>query len=247
MPISRLSVLLAALFLAMQFSATASHAAGNATEPDASRVVAGIIKAYGGKDAIMGVKNVYATGEITAVMRDDKGTYTRYIEHDRKLRVETIYGRSSEVRIMDGDAGWRTGERGALEKVTSFRLLAMVYQYKQLDLPYGLLTNTYKVRLAGEGEVDGRHVDILALDDVEGPPMDVYVDSREFHILKVTGYMNVNGNQTDLSVEFGDFRKVGGMLQPFRITNYSGGRLIGHTTIKDCKANQKMAGSLFRP
>ncbi|HEX9860117.1 MAG TPA: hypothetical protein VGB23_02870 [Nitrospirota bacterium] len=244
--LARLAIIFVLLLTAVAMDAIAPGGA-KAASPDADAVVAGVVKAYGGKDAIAAVKSVHAKGGITAVMRDDKGTYTRYLERDKKLRVETKYARSSELRILDGEQGWRGEDKTSMQKVVSFQYQAMLYQYKQLELPYGLSAGQYKVRLAGEGLVKGKHAYILALDSREGPPMDVYVDSKDFTILKVVGYFNAEGKQLDLSVEFGDYRKTGGTLLPFRAANYSGGNLIGETVIKDCKVNQKMDASLFKP
>ncbi|MDH4163112.1 MAG: hypothetical protein OEW15_10540 [Nitrospirota bacterium] len=70
-------------------------------------------------------------------MRQDAGTYELAFKRPRMLRVDTKYGRSLETRILRGRTGYRGTDVVPLVEVTDHRLLAMVYQYKHLDLLYG--------------------------------------------------------------------------------------------------------------
>ncbi len=252
MRLARLPLLLTFFVLALSVTCAVAVAGGKPagrkmTAKDAGPIVEGIIKAYGGKAAIAAVKGVYVKAGITAEMRGDTGTYVRYLERPRKLRVEIDYSRSSELRILNGDEGWRGEGKGALVRVGGFQLLSMVYQYKQLEIPYGLATGAYKVRWSGEGMVGGTRADILTLTDAEGPEMDIYVDPKSRLILRTSGYFEMNGRQADLTAEFSDFREMGGTVIPFTITNYSQGFKIGVTTIKQCEVNLPMEEALFRP
>ena len=224
------------------------HAEMNALPPDVKTIVARVISAYGGEDAIMRAKRVYVTGDITAFMRNDKGTYTRYMARDRKLRVETAYASgSSELRILNGKTGWRRMDRTPLMEVKEYLLLSMVYQYKQLDMPYGLMTGQYNIVDDGNSTINGADVVVLDVEDGEGPPMKIYVDAKSFRIVRTEGYFFVRGNLTSLGADFGDFRKVEGLLLPFKIANSANGQPISETIIKRYKINPVMEGSLFRP
>ncbi len=239
---------LLALLLAFHSLSADARAEMNAIRPDTKTIVSRIISAYGGEDAIKRAKRVYATGDITAFMRNDKGTYTRYLERDRRLRVETSYASgSSELRILNGKKGWRRMDRTPLMEVREYQLLAMVYQYKQLDMPYGLLTNQYNVTDEGRNTLDGAEVEVLDVEDGEGPPIRIYVDMKSFRILRIEGYFFIKGNLTNLGADFSDFRKVEGVLLPFKITNFGSGQLIGETTIKKYKINPAMDEALFKP
>lgn len=226
-----------------------AHADATPARPDVKTLVSKIISAYGGEDAIKHAKKVYAAGDITAFMRNNKGIYARYLERDRKLRVETAYANgSSELRILNGKSGWRRIDKTPLMEVKDYQLLAMVYQYKQLDMPYGLLTGQYNVTdEGGINTLNGAEVEVLDVEDSEGPPMKIYVDIKSFRIVRIEGYFFVKGNLTSLGAEFGDFRKVEGLLLPFKITNFGSGQLIGETVIKKYKINPTIEGSLFKP
>jgi len=206
-----------------------------------------VVNAYGGRAAIEKAKSVMATGEISASVRGDNGTYTHYLKREKKLRVETKYSRSSETRILNGSRGWRGVDTTKPAEVESFPLLAMVYQYKRLDLPYGLMMNRYTVYNVGDDTVAGVAVRILELHDSEGPPMRIAVEKKTFRIISVEGQFQMGDKATSLSVEYSDFRMVDGVLFPFRQVNYGGGMRIGENIIKEYKVNPKMEDSLFRP
>jgi len=232
------------IFLLFCFSVGAEENA-NYT-PELGAFIARIIRAYGGPETIARVKTVYAKGNIRAQMLRDEGVYVRYFKRNRKLRVETSYNRSSERRILNDKKGWRSSG-GIFEEVKEQRYLAMVYQYKQLDLPYGLLMNFYRIKDAGRGSLNGIPVRVLQLRDDEGPPMNIYVDLEKFYIVASLGYFTINNAETDLTAEFSDFRLVEGMPFPFRIINYGGGNKIGETSIQEYSINKDMDDSLFAP
>jgi hypothetical protein len=205
-----------------------------------------IVAAYGGKEAITRASRVFAGGRITGLMRGGNGTYARLMERDRKLRVEIEYPGINETRVLNGSHGWRS-ENAPLAEVTGFQYQAMLYQYKQLDLPYGLMTGQYTVKDAGRTQVDGVDTEVLELSDKDGPPMKVYVDLKDYRIVMVEGEFDINGHKTGLSARFSDFRVVDGLLVPFSITNYGGGQMIGETVIDRCVINPPEDKRMFVP
>lgn len=206
-----------------------------------------VIAAYGGKDAIEGIHSLHAKGTIEAFMRNDRGTYELYFKRGNKLRVATTYGHSSEVRILNGDRGYRSADSLAPEEVFGPRFVSMVYQYKHLNILHDLIHGEYRIRPAGSSVVRGGSVDIFRLKDKEGAVMDVFVDTNTFYIVKVIAYFSSDHKQIDLSVEFADFRKVGDSVFPFRLTNYAGGMKVAETVIEKYELNPDIADSLFVP
>ncbi len=237
--------LILALMLISPVTAPALEKAAQA--PDVKTLISKIIKAYGGEETIRSLKSVYAKGKIHAFMRGGKGTYVRYFKRGRKLRVETLYSRLSEIRVLNGSRGWRGPDKGPLPEVEGRRYLAMVFQYKRLDLPYGLMTGAYKIKNVGSGLVSGKQVKVLELTDSEGPPLKIYIDPRSFYIVKAAGYFKIADSVSELSAEFSDFRIIDGMPFPFKISNYAGGHKVGETVIEKYSVNSGMDDSLFKP
>jgi hypothetical protein len=212
-----------------------------------SSLVDKVIDTYGGREAIEGMHSLHLRGKIEAFMLHDRGTYELWFGRGRKLRVEAKYQHAWEVRILNGERGYRSSDTLPLEEVFGPRYFAMVYQYKHLDILHDLMKGTYQIRPAGKSSLNGSDVEVLRLKDSEGTVMDVAIEPRTSLIVKVTGYFSAENKKTELSAEFSDFRKVGALLFPFRITNYAGGMRIARTVIDEYSLNPDIADSLFGP
>jgi hypothetical protein len=247
--ILRIFFISCALILSLTLiSPATAFASDEATRaPGVKALVSEIIKAYGGKETIERIKSVYVKGKINALMRGGKGTYIRYFKRGRKLRVETLYSSLSEIRVLNGSRGWRGSDKGPLPEVDGRRYLAMVFQYKRLDLPYGLMTGAYEIRSTGSELVSGKRVKVLELTDSEGPPLKIHIDPGSFYIVKAAGYFKMADSIAELSAEFSDFRIIDGMPFPFKISNYAGGHKVGETVIEEYSVNSGMEASLFKP
>jgi hypothetical protein len=58
---------------------------------------------------------------------------------------------------------------------------------------------------------------------------------------------HIFSRRTSLSAEYSDFRKVGGAMFPFRVTNYAGDRRIAETVMNTYRINPPVPDSLFAP
>lgn len=238
------------LLFSLFFTATAENLFAEETANEAGRITSiinKVIGAYGGKDAVEGITALHATGRTEAFMLHENGTYDLYFKRARKLRIETKYGRSWELRILQGDRGYRASDSRPLEEAFGPRYAAMVYQYKHLDILHDLVKGTYRIHSAGRSSLNGNSVEVLHLSDKDGAEMDICIDEHNFLIVKVTGYFTEGNKSISLSAEFSDFKKVGGSVFPFRITNYAGGMKIAQTVIDTYFINPEIADSMFEP
>ncbi len=206
-----------------------------------------VLQAYGGEKALANIKTVYSKGSIRTFMRDEKGISTRYFKRPRKLRAELFYPHASETRIVSGFQGWRGSDTITLREVHGPPYLAMVYQFKYLDLPFGFLDKGYKITYLGRETLREIPVEVLQLVDDEGPVMRVYIDSATRLITRVAGSFDFGQGSAELSAEFSDYRTVGGIKIPFRVINYSGGNKIAETVLTEVEFNREMPDSLFQP
>ncbi len=220
---------------------------GSEITPASDDLVSKVVKAYGGAEVVEMTRSVYAKGKIKATVRNDEGTYTRYLMRDRKLRVELEYSRSSETRILNGSRGWRGTDQKPLKEVTGHRLHAMVYHYKQLDIVYGLLKNKYTIKYTGERTLGNKKFAVMELTDKEGPLIEVFVDLENYLIIYVAGHFKINNNVVALSVVLSDFRIVEGMPMPYKISNFSGEVRTGENLIEEYLINPEMGPDLFKP
>jgi hypothetical protein len=234
------------LFLLILMSLSAPPARAEDSPLNEKLFIAKIAGAYGGKKELARVKGISAQGRITTFFPEDRGSYYWYMRRERQLYVDIRYSDSSEKRILNGMNGYR-GTGGRMEKVLGLPYDGMVYQYNQLDLPFGLLDGSLKILEHRKGDLNGVNVEILKLADRFGYELDVYVNDRNYHILKVVGYFTVGPNRTSLSVEFRDYKKVKGILLPFKIINYAMDTRISVTDITQYSINPKIKDSIFNP
>jgi hypothetical protein len=229
------------LTLIISFSSCA-HAPSRQEGPITEKIIA----AYGGRDRIAQVVSLAAEGRIRALMRGDEGIYRRAQRRDGKLFVDIIYQYSSERRLLDGTRGFR-GSPNSMEEVFGPRYLAMVYQYNQLDLPYGLLDNTLTFTELRSDILRTQPVRVFQCRDRAGNEMEVFVNAESYRIMKCTGTFRLETGMTSLSAEFGDYRFVEGILFPFGIVNFANEQKISETEISDYLINPRLDDALFRP
>jgi hypothetical protein len=229
-------------FLILFFLISLCHAED--IENKEKTLVSSIINAYGGKEQLSNVVSILAEGHIKNFFDKDEGTYFRYMKRERKLFVDIKYSRLEEKRILIGNKGYRgTGRK--VSEVKGAPYDAMVYQYNQLDLPYGLIDNTFKVTYLRKDSFGSVDADVLKLLDKAGHNIDVYVGAKDFLILKVVGTFGSGDSTTSLAAEFSDYKKLDGILLPFKITNYADTAKISETEITKYSINPTIDDSAY--
>ncbi len=233
-------------FFLLLLSVCAALSLAHSSPAEEKIAVAEIVRAYGGREALSRVTSLRAEGEISAFMPEDRGPYVYVLKRSRKLLVDIRYSKGSEKRILDGDKGY-SGTNQEVSSVSGAAYRAMVYQYDQLDLPYGLLDGALKVASAKKGRFRGRAVVVLKLRDRSGNEIEAAVDDKTHLIVKTSGSIAVGGAKAVLSSEFSDFRKTGGIVLPFTIVNYADGFKISETKIARYTVNPDITDSVFSP
>lgn len=205
-----------------------------------------IFDAYGGKERLSQIGSIAVEGNITALVRGDKGVYRRVLRRDGKLFVDIQYSKSREMRILNGTRVLR-GSDGTLEDAKGPGYLAVVYQYNELSMPFALLDDSFSVNDLGTERFAGGAVRVLQCTDRAGSSLDVFVNEETYRIVKTLGRFTVGNESTSLSAEFSDFRFFEGVLVPFKIVNYAGDTRISETVIDDYLFNGRFSDVLFDP
>lgn len=209
-------------------------------------IVAAMLEAYGGKDAVAGVTSVAAKGTITDLMKGREGLYARYFARPRKLRIEIMPEQGGEVRVLNGAGGWQ-GRPDALREARPVTIQSMIYQFAYLDLPTGLADSSYAATYAGKHDLRGREVDLLHVEVNGAPRLKVYVDPVKRLIVRVAADFNMGMGASELATEYEDFRRVGKNLLPFRLVNYAGDMKISVLSLSDIQVNGTIPDTLFSP
>jgi len=225
--------------------ATASAATAGADDTVLRRTIAAVLYAYGGREALAGVKIVVAQGRIDDFLRRTSGGYARSMERPGKLRIDILPERGGEVRILSGDRGWQ-GSGDDLRPANPLALSSMRYQYGYLDLPMSLADHSVTVRQGGTRDLRGQTMTLLLVNLAEAPQLRVYLDPASHLIRRVEADFAMGGmGSSQLGTEYADYRPVGGVLFPHRLLNYAGDQHISTITIERLTVNQPLPAGAF--
>jgi hypothetical protein len=235
-----IAVVMAVLFLPVSYS----HAGDNPER--ANTIIQKIINAYGGKDKLSKVYALSAVGHIKKLFPYDEGPYFRVMKRERKLLFDSKYSRVDEKRILNNGKGYRETD-GATEAVTGPPYDAMVFQYNQIDLPFGLLDGSLTVVSLRKDSINDHDAEVLHLKDQYGYEIDVFVDPQDFLILKAISYCQAGQDRRSIGVEFSDFREVEGILLPHKIVNYANDFKLTEKDIMKYRINPHTDDAQFNP
>jgi len=218
-------------------------AAGEPRAESAAEVVRRTVEAYGGAAALESHPAMVQEGTVTSSRRGE-GRLTRIFERPRRLRVSISYsGGPGEIRVLDGARGWRDGE----EVTAGPAYLAMVLQAARLDLPFLLARAAAKLVDEGTVERDGARLRAVSVPVGDGLTLTAEIDPGTGRVRRALTRMAGPAGAVEFATEFGDFRKVSGVLVPFRETNYAQGQRTGETVLRSVEFMREAPTGAFQP
>jgi hypothetical protein len=203
-----------------------------------------VVEAYGGKGALERFPVLVQEGEVVAHEASDVGRVLRIYERPRRLRVTISYpGSAPEQRILDGAQGWRGGR----EVSGTPPHVAMLLQAARMDLPSSLSSGRERLLDEGTIERDGKKLRALTLPLGEGLSVTAEVDPESGRILRTVARMPGGVGNLEFVTAYSDFRKVSGVLVPFREENFVQGRHSGTTVLRSVEFLAEPPTGAFRP
>ena len=214
----------AAVLLGLAAAAATGGAAGPTFSPEA------VVEAYGGGQALERFRAFRTDAEVIARVRGGNGRVRRDLAAPGRLRVEIAYPGATEVRILDGDLGWR-GDAGGVRAVEGPPRTAMVYQFLRSAVPWVFVE--YAGRFVDRGTRSEAGATFRAVGLPWSPELDLtyWIQEQTRRVVRVEGVLRMGDATTVFATAYGDFRRVGGLLVPFSEENYASGRHTGTTQV----------------
>ena len=247
--LSRNKKWMSAMFMTLPCLLMVGNCYGEVSKPDSTvKIVASMLKAYGGAEAVRKVVSVTAKGRIVEPLNGNEGSYARFLERHGKLLIEIMPERGGEIRVLNGDRGWQGGRDGFI-LASPLQLQSMRYQYSYLDLPMKLSDKDLTISCGGTQLHNGRKVFLLMIDLKNVPRLNILVDAKTFLIVRVAASfaMGMGSSTSELSTEYSDYRVVGGVLFPFRLINSAGAMKLSEIVLDEIAVNRKISANLFTP
>ena len=211
MGITILRRVLTALAVAVVFAGGVAHAQSS---PAAQRVLDRARAASGGAGWNT-LRGLHETGQ------DGGQRYERWSDPIRYgARTETYTPAGKQVQGYNGAGEWRILASGVATGSSDRGVLAEV----RSDAFFGAYAYFYPSRfdvrgsLLGVRESQGRSFDVVRLEPVGGKARQLWFDRKT----GLLGQMVEDGAVRPLTVEVSDYRRVGGVLVPFKYSAYGG-------------------------
>lgn len=197
---------------------------------DVAGLVAAVVEAYGGAEAVAKLEASRVEGEVEAHMRGAKGKMRRDFAAPERLRVTIAYPETTEIRILDGDRGWR----GSPERVSPVQGLphtSMVYQLLRSSVPWSLVQHRERLERSG-GQTDGEaRLVVLTLPWSPALKVEFFVDEASHRVVRVEGTLAMGPTTMAFATRYADFRVVEGLLVPHVEESFAGGRHTATTRL----------------
>jgi hypothetical protein len=212
---------------------------------DLDALVDKVVKAYGGREALEKFTALRETGRVEAAMGAARSVPTvRIYERPLKLRVEVgEASKTPEVRVLDGQKGWRNGKES-----TGMGYEAMVLQAVRLDLPFRLLSQR-KVLVEKEPvDYQGKRVRVLELPLEHGLSVRAGIEPETGRILFSAGTTGSGpSGPTTFETRYDDFRTVEGRLFAFKETNFASGTKTADIVVSKIELLKAPPDDAFKP
>lgn len=211
---------------------------------DLAAVVKKTLEVYGGEQALSKVVAVRETGKVSSAMRKGgTGMMVRTFSGPQKLRVEIEYpGEPVEVRVVDGEQGWRGGNA-----VQGPPLFAMVLQAARLSLPQLLVQHRKSLRDGGVVEREGMKLRAIEVPLGGSMVVTALVQPETGYIVQSSGRADGGPMPIEFGSSFSDFRKVQGLLVPFTERTVAMGQFTGVTTLEKIELLDAAPAGAFSP
>lgn len=239
------------LILTLYSSAVASEKAEPAIPAEqstkANTLISQIVEAYGGRESLAKVRNIYSRSYHKIYQADNDGWITRYLQRPGKFRVETALHQATGTRQLAGDRVWMGSGKEPLKEADTQTREWIVFLFNSQDLPFSLAEGKWTL-VPGEKEKNGNaRVEVLIMKNSSGLELTLEIGAKSHLITKVTGAITKGKERITISQEYQDFREVNGIKIPYRIINHYDNKPYAVSTLAEVKINKEMTDQLFLP
>lgn len=205
---------LPAAFLLAAVAAAAQSAKPGLT---AAQIIDQSIQATGGQAAMEKLTSTYAKGVMEFTAQGSHGTMEFFSKAPNKQLVVMNLESVGEVKqAFDGQVAWGQDPTGQIIELTGAPLDDMK-QSAVFNAALKWRELFPKAELAGEETIGGRKALAVKLTNTKGKPVTRYYDAETFLLLRETGTRETAQGPMDITVDFSDYRDVGGIKAPFAV------------------------------
>lgn len=164
-----------------------------------------------------------------------------------KYRFDVHLDEGRITQAYDGMFGWTFNPFDGQDTVQlEGPALAQIRESADFDgILHSYRSKGFTIELAGKSRVGALDTYKVQIRKPNGEVMNLYLDAKTFLIVKSDVGLIVNGLPYVAESQFGDFRKVGGMILPYFIQTRNGA-LVTEIQIDTIRLNEPMEEYFFR-
>ena len=213
-------LLVASSLIATSINAQDSKQHSLGGPPTVEELVAKNVEAKGGADALRALKSVRLKGKLLANQGQIEFSYVTTKKRPNEVRTEATLQGMTQVQAYDGTQGWQIspfGGRKDPEKMSGDDTKSLI-EDAEIDGPLvDWQAKGSKVDYLGTEDVDGTLAYKLKVTRKNGDVNYVYLDPDYFLEIRILTQRVVQGAQTEVETDLGDYEKIGGVFVPFSI------------------------------
>jgi hypothetical protein len=207
----------------------------------ANKILSQVNKAFGGEKALKAIRSRRAKGKITRLSDGASGSYF--------VQAETpgFYAESFDLNgfeIMsgyNGKSGWTRNSKDGLRTLTGeasrdFQAEAVFKNSRWLNYKQ----DKAKIAFLNQTNLNGKTANVLLLTTAKGVQIKLFFDAASGLLLREEIPQGANRKTFD----YGDYRKVGGVFEPFSIKTNADGEDY-EIRLDEITHNQTVAKSVF--
>ncbi len=208
----------------------------------AEKVIDNYLKAIGGKDVLEKINTYSATVSMDMMGQKLTGSMKKMAPYSTTMEL-TMGSMTAFKMMFDGTAGYQAqmGQKAALgeEEIKTQKDEKGIFP----QLHYG--DAEYKVSMDGTAKVNGEDAYKLKIIKPSGSTGHEFYSIKTGYLLKQTSTLKVQDQEMEQSVEFGDYKDIGGIMTPTSITQLAGGQEMP-MKLSDIKYNTGVTAKDFK-
>ncbi len=205
-------------------------------------IIAGYIKALGGKENLEKIKNVVMEGSLTVGGAEIQVTITQV---DKKLMRQDISAMGMiGYDFLTDKEGWTFMPFQGMQKPEPKTADEVKESQSDLDIAGPLFNyeaKGNKAELLGTEDVEGTTCNKIKVVLASGKEQTYFIDVKSNLIVRLQEKRKFNGKEVELKSDFSDYKEVEGVKMPFSVS-----QAFGTVLFSSVKLNQTIDDKLYK-
>jgi hypothetical protein len=207
-----------------------------------------VIDRVGGLDALKKVRTFVADADTTFQMEQGAvpSTTRTYVGYPDRFRVEELVDGADVVQVFNAGEAWIEDPGGVHELPRAMRDdFAASVRRDMIAMLVAAAEGAISVRLLPEEGREGRILRVLELSGTQFPAVQLYVDAEGTIVSQAYMVPGPGGRPARAEEVFSDYRRVDGILVPFKADLLRDNRVMVTRALKSVALNDPLDDRLF--